>query len=174
MPADLVVQEQTQKDFLGRLEREIGGSADGFHFLKTSLEELKTIVIKQLDDQVPKGAPKTAASSGRIHVYLICERTDHDTVEPLMTFLRQLGYVVDLPLLTGDPSDIRTDHQETLAECDAVLIYHGAGSEAWLREKIRDCRKIFGWGRQKPSSPMESISARNQINSSANIKTTSS
>ena len=57
---------------------------------------------------------------------------------------------MDLPLLTGNPSEIRTDHQETLAACDAVLLYHGAGSEAWLREKIRDCRKVFGWGREKP------------------------
>src|SRR5215475_10461944 len=150
MPPDLVVQEETQKDFLGRLEREIGGSANGFQFLKTSLEELKTIVIKQLDEEVPTATPKAAGSSGRIHVYLICERTDHDAVQPLATFLRQRGYVVDLPLLTGDPSDIRTDHQETLAACDAVLLYHGAGSEAWLREKIRDCRKVFGWGREKP------------------------
>jgi hypothetical protein len=150
MPPDLVVQEQTQKDFLGRLEREIGGPTNGFQFLKTSLEELKTIIIKQLDDEVPKATPKTAASSGRIHVYLICERTDHDAVQTLATFLRQRGYVVDLPLLIGDPSDIRTDHQETLAACDAVLLYHGAGSEAWLREKIRDCRKVFGWGREKP------------------------
>src|SRR5262249_1303044 len=114
MPPDLVVQEETQKDFLGRLEREIGGSANGFQFLKTSLEELKTIVIKQLDDEVPKPRPKSDASSGRIHVYLICERTDHDAVQPLATFLRQRGCIVDLPLLTGSLGKISKDHRETL------------------------------------------------------------
>ena len=73
-----------------------------------------------------------------------------EAVQPIETFLRAQGFVVDLPLLSGDPSEISNDHRETLVDCDAVLLYHGGGSEAWLREKIRDCRRVPAWGRTKP------------------------
>ena len=37
-----------------------------------------------------------------------------------------------------------------MKNCDAVLIYFGAGSDLWVRTKVRDLMKISGYGRTKP------------------------
>ena len=55
--------------------------------------------------------------------------------------------------MDGDQTEIRQDHEGFLQDSDGVLIYQGAGSEAWLREKIRDLRRARGLGRQRPFAP---------------------
>jgi hypothetical protein len=144
------ITEPSQKEFITQLETEIGGNKNGFQLLKTPLEELKTILVKELREQPPRTPSKAGASSNRSRIYLICERSDLDAMRPLESFLRERGLIIDLPLFTGDPSEISADHRETMVDCDAVLLYYGGGSEAWLREKIRDCRRVPGWGRTKP------------------------
>jgi hypothetical protein len=57
---------------------------------------------------------------------------------------------VTLPVFEGDEAQIRQDHEVNLVECDAVLIYYGAGNELWLRRKLRELEKIGGYGRSKP------------------------
>jgi hypothetical protein len=84
-----------------------------------------------------------------VRIYLICERGDRDAVRAIENFLKGQNWKVELPLLSGTPDEIVSDHRETLIDCDAVLIYHGNGSEGWLREKVRDCRRAPAWGRAK-------------------------
>ena len=157
MPQDLAVKEDKQRDFLGRIEQEIGGSTNGLSLLKTTLEELKSIVIKQLDDEPTKATPKAPSSQGRRHVYLVCERADHDAVQPLAAYLRQRGCAVDLPLSSGDPSEIRSDHQETLCACDAVLLYHGAGAKRGCGRRCAIAGKSLAGAEKSPFLPVEFI-----------------
>ena len=42
--------------------------------------------------------PEASTNAGRLRLYLICERSDVEAVQPIETFLRARGFVVDLPL----------------------------------------------------------------------------
>src|SRR5262249_8160638 len=132
-----------------QIEKDIDGPNNGVQFLRTSLEELKTILLKQLDNGTIRMPSKEPVTHPMLRVYVVCERNDLDAVRPIEMVLKGRGFDVDLPLFKGDPSEISKDHRETLVDCDAVLIYHKNGSEGWLREKIRDCRRAPAWGRTK-------------------------
>ena len=45
----------------------------------------------------------------------------------------------------------RKFHEETLSNCDACVIFYGAGNELWLRRKLREIQKSPGYGRTKPA-----------------------
>jgi hypothetical protein len=57
---------------------------------------------------------------------------------------------VRLPLFDGDSEEIRTEHYETLKECDGVLVFWGKAKEGWVRTVLRDLNKVFGLGRSGP------------------------
>ena len=82
-------------------------------------------------------------------IYLICDSRDIDQVQPLAESLFN-DFEVILPVFEGDEAQVRHEHEANLAECDAALIYYGAGNELWLRSKLRELQKIAGYGRTKP------------------------
>ena len=45
---------------------------------------------------------------------------------------------------------MRQDHEENLKLCEAALIYYGTAREIWLRAKLRELKKIVGYGRREP------------------------
>ena len=59
-------------------------------------------------------------------------------------------FEVILPVFEGDEAQVRQEHEANLTDCDAALIYYGAGNELWLRSKLRELQKIAGYGRTKP------------------------
>ena len=69
---------------------------------------------------------------------------------PLEDFLFERRFEVILPVFDGDEAQVRQEHEANLDDCDAALIYYGAGNELWLRSKLRELQKIAGYGRTKP------------------------
>jgi hypothetical protein len=121
------------------------------HLLVTSLENLKTSVQEMLTPRSlratsPQPPPAREVSS----VYLICDAVDTDAIQPLEDRLFHERFEVRRPLSSGDERELREDHEENLKTCDAVLIYHGRTTEYWLRTKLRDLQKAFGYGRERP------------------------
>jgi hypothetical protein len=57
---------------------------------------------------------------------------------------------VTSPLFDGDEAERREDHDETLCECDAVIIVHASATDFWRRAKLRDLKRAFGQGRRRP------------------------
>jgi TIR domain len=151
MPAGLEGKDDRQTEFLQSLHEDLRTNG-GAELLKTSIEALKSFVLDTL--AAPPAQPKTLpADEPRRRIYLVCEPTDLEAVRPLQQSLARCGLGVDLPLTTGDQSEIRLDHEAALQDCDGVLIYHGSGSDAWLREKVRDLRRARGRGRSRPFIP---------------------
>jgi hypothetical protein len=148
LPPGIEAKEHAQTEFLSYLEKEIGGLNNCFQFLRTPVEELKTILLKQLSEPIRQASAAMRAEA-TLRIYLVCERGDRAAVRPIENFLKSQHWNVELPLLSGNLEEIVSDHRETLIDCDAVLIYHGNGSEGWLREKTRDCRRASAWGRTK-------------------------
>ena len=140
------VTDGRQLGFLQSLQAQLE-TESRFELLKTPLQELKNFVFDRL-----KPAPESRDISpvAAMRLYLMCEKRDSAAIAPIHAALNQRGIQVDLPLWEGDQTDIRQDHEATLQDCDGVLIYYGAASEAWVREKIRDLRRARGLGRSRP------------------------
>ena len=153
MPPDLEVKEEWQRKSINDLQEQLKDQ-NRFELLKTPLEGLKNYIFERLAPKVVKPPTRSrGVPLERRRIYLICEARDFQAVEPLRACLFDSQVSVDLPLREGDQQEIRLEHEATLQECDGVLIYYGAGSEGWLREKIRDLRKSRGLGRSKPFAP---------------------
>ena len=145
-PPGIQITDPRQREFLEHLQGQLK-SETKFELLKTPLQDLKNFIFEKLKSP-PQ--PRAAPAGTGTRVYLMCEQRDAPAVNPIRNALNQLGMQVDLPLWQGDQSEIRLDHEATLQDCDAVLIYHGTASEAWVRAKIRDLRRARGLGRSRP------------------------
>ena len=148
IPENLEPAEERQAAFLADLQSALTVGA-GTELLHTPLEALKTYVVDKLT-----APPKTSASgTGEqepASIYLICDQRDFEAVQPLADFLQGRGFALTLPLREGNEAEIHEDHRESLVVCDSVIIYYGSAKEYWLRTKLRDLRKVPGWGRPKP------------------------
>ncbi|WP_190805354.1 DUF4062 domain-containing protein [Leptolyngbya sp. FACHB-261] len=139
MPPDAQVQEPRQAEFLQALQ-------DDSEVLQTSLEELKTLIQDRLSLGAIAKEPMLS-EAGPARVYLICDQRDLEAIEPLESYLWDQGFEVLPSLFEGDEAEVRQYHQDSLRDCDAALIYYGAGSELWLRTKLRELQKAAGYGR---------------------------
>jgi len=70
-------------------------------------------------------------------------------IAPWRDFLFE-HFEVICSVFDGDESDIREFHEENLRASDVVLIHYGAGSEIWLRRKLRELLKSSAYGRTEP------------------------
>ena len=156
MPPDITIEDPRQQQFIERLESDPRNDA-GTDVLKTAIEDFKTVLYVRLNPPRPTPAVATAESSvgGNAadaikRVYVICDRRDIDNTRPLEDFLFSRHCEVILPVFEGDEAQIRQEHETNLIECDAAVIYYGAGNELWLRGRLRELQKIAGYGRTKP------------------------
>src|SRR5262249_10126190 len=85
-----------------------------------------------------------------VRVYLVCDQRDLAQTAALEQHLYDRGLEVISPVFEGSEEQVRQDHEESLAACDAVLIYYGEGNELWLRRKLRELLQSAGYGRQRP------------------------
>jgi len=145
IPPGLQIQDERQRKFVEslRLDPRIQHSTD---LLETPLEEFKSVVHQRLNKASCETNP--AASRPR-QMYLIFDRQDLEMIAPWRDFLFE-HFEVICSVFDGDESDIREFHEENLRASDVVLIHYGAGSEIWLRRKLRELLKSSAYGRTEP------------------------
>jgi len=152
IPADIEIDDPRQRVFVEAL-REDPPLQPGDDLVQATLEEFKSILrdrlVRSSQHQLEQVLAKTL---GPTRVYLLCDQQDVDAVRPLDDYLYDRGFEVILPLFEGSEDEITELHRETLRSCDAVLIYYGMAREAWLRGKLRDLRKAFGY---HPTTPIK-------------------
>jgi hypothetical protein len=101
-----------------------------------------------------KPAPTSlgGAVSGAPLVYLIGTEADRRSSIPLRKALKEQGWDVAWPAVEGDASSVRLAHEQQLQTCDALVIFYGAGNDAWKRSVDADTRKILALiGRRVPT-----------------------
>jgi hypothetical protein len=151
MPPNLAIDDERQKKWVERLENDSRCQA-GADLLKSPLEDFKTVLHTRLNPPAPPKGDRPAPAPDQTalqRVYLICDQRDLEATQPLVDFLFN-QFEVTLPVFEGDESQVRREHEANLAECDAVIVFYGAGNELWLRSKLRELQKIAGYGRTKP------------------------
>jgi hypothetical protein len=136
-----------QREFVQALRND-PAPGSGSDLLETPFEELKSVVFARLlAAEQPKPAPPAGAAA---RIYVVCDARDLDAAGPLQEHLFGLGFEVTLPAFEGDEVQLREDHERQLRECDALLIYFGAGGELWLRQKLGELRRLSALGRTAP------------------------
>jgi hypothetical protein len=69
---------------------------------------------------------------------------------PLRKFLKSQSFDVQIPVFEGDAATVRRAHQEALTQCDAILVFYGAGDECWKRTVDSDLKRIRSYRGEKP------------------------
>jgi hypothetical protein len=156
IPPGVTTSDARQQQLLDQVQSDPRNDS-GTDLLKTPIEDFKSVLHVRLNPPKPKESKTTAASQPRSdsadaikRIYLISDRRDADSTRPLEDFLFGRQYEVILPVFDGDEAQVRQEHEANLTDCDAALIYYGAGNELWLRSKLRELQKIAGYGRTKP------------------------
>jgi len=82
-------------------------------------------------------------------VFVNTNSEDRRLADELSLILSNHGIWSELPIEQGDPSAIRRDLEESLRECDGIIIVFGRAPVTWVRAQLRQGRKIFGH-RERP------------------------
>jgi hypothetical protein len=160
VPAGLQVGDERQRKVLERIRTD-PRILEGADLLETFLEDLRTVIHGRLQQHADKMAldvvdskPSTGAHA---RVYLIYDQRDADAASAWADFLFEQDFEVIRPVFEGDSAEIRDYHDENLRTCDGALILYGSANECWLRRKLRELQKSFGYGRTKPA-PLVGVS----------------
>jgi hypothetical protein len=142
--------EPEQQSFINALRsnKELQRGGD---LIEDNLEGFKNVLritLKKLEELSSKKAEAT--ERGGHSVYLLCVAADRPATVPLRKFLKGQGFEVQDPVFEGDAATVRQANQELLTNCAAVLVFYGAGDEAWKRTTETDLQKIKSSRRGKP------------------------
>jgi hypothetical protein len=147
IPQGLAVTDDRQRLLLERLRLDRGMRLDT-DLLETSFEDLRTLVAARLKGGEKRSAATPSVKPGMACLYLVYDQRDEEAIAPWADQLFQSFEVVH-PIFDGDEREVREAHEEALRQCDGVLLFHGAGNEAWLRRKLTEVQKSPGTGRTK-------------------------
>ena len=115
----------------------------GADLLTGSIEEFRNAIHATLDRLAKAAAPLTSSPPAAPRsIYLICVQQDRQLNVELRQFLRDAGFDVETPAFEGDAGAVREANRRLLAGCDAVLVYYGAGDEAWKRSVDGELRRL--------------------------------
>lgn len=149
---NLKAASEKQLTFIENVKRDIA-SLEGAEILQTPLEDFKGIIREELFG-TKKGIfnffePEDSDDKNQ-KVYLIHDKVDQKSVEPLVSDIKGLGYTVLEPSFQGDLLDMREGHIKNLRHFDYALVYQGHVNDQWVRMKLLDLLKAPGFGRRKP------------------------
>jgi hypothetical protein len=122
----------------------------GADLITGTKEELKGVIRAALQGLETPRSPVAARTSESRWVYVICDERDRKATIPLRKYLKSLGIESELPAFEGEPSEVRQSNAGLLASCDAVLLFYGAGDEAWKRTIELELRKASGCRASNP------------------------
>ncbi len=153
LPGGTSSDQAPQQAFIDALHQdaEVQFGAD---LITGDLEYLKASIHATLNrlgepECKPPGESAAAANSAKL-IYLICNQKDRKATVPVRKFLRGQGFEVSIPAFEGNATAVRQAHQQLLTNCDAVIIFYGAGDEAWKRTIDNELKKMPGYRGGKP------------------------
>jgi hypothetical protein len=141
--------DERQQDLLQRLRLD-ERMQRGTDLLEGSLEDLRTLISTRLKEAPRPARPCVSepAAPGTSSVCFIYDQRDESAIAPWADVFFKEFEVVH-PVFDGDEKDVRESNEESLRTCDGVVVFSGAGNEAWLRRKLTDIQKSPGYGRTK-------------------------
>lgn len=139
-----------QQAFIKALHQEAEAQF-GADLITGDIEECKAAIHAALKKLEHPAQEPPAAESAKV-IYLICDKKDRDarTTVPLRRFFRDHSCTVEIPVFEGDATAVREANQKLLTSCDAVLLFYGAGDEAWKFTVDNELKKMRAYRGDKP------------------------
>lgn len=120
----------------------------GADLLTGDTEQLKAVMhttLQKLAKPAPPSLPPAGDAGRHVpSVYLLCDERDRKASVPLRRWLRDQGVEVALPAFEGSAAAVREANDRQVASCDALLLFYGAGDEAWKRTTDSELHKRRG------------------------------
>ena len=149
LPEDTHSEQAEQQAFIEDLQK-VAGLQRGADLVAGDLEAFKGAIHAALG-KLEKPAPLAHQSMSTAKlVYLICDQRDRPATIPLRKFLKSEGVDVAIPVFEGDAATVRQANQDLSTRCDAVVVFYGAGDEAWRRTVENDQMKMKAYRDDKP------------------------
>ena len=146
-------QQAQQQAFIDALHQDAEAQI-GADLITADIEGLKTsihAILTKLEKPEPQLPAEQAAAADQAKlIYLICNEKDRKATVPVRKFCRGLGFEVAIPAFEGDAAAVREAHQQLLTNADAVILFYGAGDEAWKRTIDNELKKMPGYRSGKP------------------------
>jgi hypothetical protein len=146
-------KQPQQQAFINALHQEAEVQI-GADLITADIEGLKTAihaVLTKLEKPEPQLPANQAAAADQAKlIYLICNEKDRKATVPIRKYCRGLGFEVAIPAFEGDATAVREAHQQLLTNCDALILFYGAGDESWRRTIANDLKKMPGYRSGKP------------------------
>lgn len=154
--------QAAQQAFIETLHRDAEAQF-GADLLTGDIEALKTSIyasLKKLERPEPKPAAERAATGkGSKLIYLLCIEKDRKATVPVRKYFRERGCEVSLPAFEGDAAAIREAHQQLMADCNALIVFYGAGDEAWKRTMDNELKRMGSYRGGRPFPPIHTYLA---------------
>jgi serine/threonine protein kinase len=125
---------------------------NGKHVQAVELELFKRDVVARASGEIKRRTAESAAPKAmadQAFVFINVGRDDLPLTDDLCGLLEQRGCSYALPMHEGRPDEIRQDLEANLLDCDGLIIVYGEITEQWVREQLRQWRKIL-YRRDKP------------------------
>ncbi len=152
MPEGTQSESPRQQTFIDALLRD-AEMQFGADLITGDIEKLRGSIHAVLQKLEKPDPPRVEPAAGQIAplVYLICDERDRKATIPVRKFLKAQGIEVQIPLFEGDAAAVRQSNQDLLTDCRGVLLFYGAGDEAWKRMVQSDVRKSQAWRGDRPA-----------------------
>jgi TIR domain len=132
LPENARVEQPEQQAFIQELQK-LQSLQRGADLVSADLESFKNAMHSVLQ-KLERSEPQTSKTEDNTKlVFLICDQRDRPATIPLRKYLRGAGLDVEIPAFEGDAATVRRANYELLTRCDAVVLFYGAGDEAWKR-----------------------------------------
>ena len=153
LPEGTSSKQAPQQAFIEALHQSVEAQF-GADLITGDLETLKTAIystLKKLEQPRPHATGKQCnIGDGDRQIYLICTEKDRKATVPIRKYFRERGYDVALPAFEGDATTVRAAHRQLMGSCDAVVLFYGAGDEAWKRTLDSELKKMRSYRGGKP------------------------
>jgi hypothetical protein len=111
--------------------------------LAVGIEEFKRRVVEKAFHKPEEKPPVDA------FVFVNAETEDFSLAEDVCQVLDRYGAGYALPMQSGEPAEMRSDLEENLKGCDALIIIYGRTTVTWVRQQLRYCRRTT-YEREQP------------------------
>jgi hypothetical protein len=163
LPQGTSSEHALQQSFIAALHQDAQAQF-GADLIAGDIEELRAAVhatLRKIEQPEPKqperdvtGAQPAAGESTKQIYLIIYDEKDRKASVPVRKWCKQRGFEVALPAFEGDASQVRKINEHHLASCDAVVLFYGAGDEAWKRTIDNELKKMVAYRGGKPLPAM--------------------
>jgi Protein kinase domain len=115
------------------------------------LELFKRDAVRRAQAEVDRRRTHSSRSSGAegAFVFIDAVKSDLPLTDALCQLLERRGCSYALPLHEGRAEEVREDLEANLLDCDGLIVVYGEITEQWVREQLRQWRKIL-FRRERP------------------------